>query len=74
MSNNSTGGLGEVIFSEVTTAIGDCLLTLASYIDVTATYEVSESSLFLSRIIFVDTVKTCDALNNVFLKKWKVLD
>ena len=74
MSNNSTGGLGEVIFSQVTTAIGICLLAGASYIDVSATYEVSEPSLFLSRIIFVDTVKTCDALNNVSLKKWKILD
>ena len=35
MSNNSVGGLGGVIITEVTMAIGLCLLVGATYIDLT---------------------------------------
>ena len=69
MSNNSTRGLGEVIIPEVTMAIGIRLLAGASYIDLTTAYGVSESSVFLSRNIFVDAVNTCDTLKIVFPDK-----
>ena len=66
MSNNSVGGLGGVIITEVTMAIGICLLAGATYIDLTTAYGGCELSVFLSGNIFVDAVNTCDTLNIVF--------
>ena len=69
MSNNSTRGLGEFVVSGITTAIGICLFSGASYIDLTTAYEVSESSVFLLRNNFADAVNTCDTLKIVFPNK-----
>ena len=66
LSSNSTSGLGEVINLEMTMAIGLCLLAGASYIDLTSAYGISESSVFVARILFVNAVNSSEALKVVF--------
>ena len=66
ISSNSTSGLGEVISPEMTMAIGLCLLAGASYLHLTSTYGVSESSVFAARNLFVDAVNSCEELKIVF--------
>ena len=45
---------------------GLCLLAGASYIDLTSTYGISESSVFVARNLFVNAVNSCEALKIVF--------
>jgi DDE superfamily endonuclease len=66
LSSNSTSGLGKVISPEMTMAIGLHLLAGASYIDLTSTYGISESSVFVARNLFVNAVNSCEALKVVF--------
>ena len=53
-------------FTEVTMAIGLCLLAGASYIDLTSAYGISESSVFVARNLFVNAVISCEALKVAF--------
>ena len=56
----------KIISPEVTMAIGLHLLAGASYIDLTSAYEISESSVFVARNLFVHAVNSCEALKVVF--------
>jgi hypothetical protein len=58
LSSNSISGLGKVISPEMTMSIGLQLLAGASYIDLTSAYGISEFSVFVARIIFVNVVNS----------------